>query len=123
MIARGIHQIVGQRVASKFSINERVFIVGDACHTHSPKAGEIGRFLPTQPHISSVFLFVGQGMNASMGDSHNLGMLASVLLAALVITDNLFSLENIPRFERMGGKSAATNGNFINIYIHRERGR
>ena len=44
---------VGQRVASKFSIHERVFIAGDACHTHSPKAG--------------------QGMNASMNDSHNLG--------------------------------------------------
>jgi len=44
--------IIGQRVASKFSIHERVFIAGDACHTHSPKAG--------------------QGMNASMNDSHNL---------------------------------------------------
>ena len=30
---------VGQRLASKFSVEERVFIVGDACHTHSPKAG------------------------------------------------------------------------------------
>ncbi|KII85917.1 hypothetical protein PLICRDRAFT_115229 [Plicaturopsis crispa FD-325 SS-3] len=44
--------IIGQRVASKFSANERVFIAGDACHTHSPKAG--------------------QGMNASMNDTHNL---------------------------------------------------
>jgi 2-polyprenyl-6-methoxyphenol hydroxylase-like FAD-dependent oxidoreductase len=32
--------IVGQRVASRFSVQERVFIVGDACHTHSPKAGK-----------------------------------------------------------------------------------
>ena len=30
---------VGQRVASTFSVGERVFIAGDACHTHSPKAG------------------------------------------------------------------------------------
>ncbi|KAF9038555.1 FAD binding domain-containing protein [Panaeolus papilionaceus] len=44
--------IIGQRVASKFSVKDRVFIAGDACHTHSPKAG--------------------QGMNASMNDSHNL---------------------------------------------------
>lgn len=44
--------IIGQRVASQFSVNDRVFIAGDACHTHSPKAG--------------------QGMNASMQDSHNL---------------------------------------------------
>ncbi|KAF8265527.1 FAD binding domain-containing protein [Lactarius quietus] len=46
-----IYQI-GHRVASKFTAHERVFITGDACHTHSPKAG--------------------QGMNASMNDSHNL---------------------------------------------------
>jgi phenol 2-monooxygenase (NADPH) len=44
---------VGQRVAAKYSAHERVFIAGDACHTHSPKAG--------------------QGMNASMNDTHNLG--------------------------------------------------
>ncbi|KAF8262324.1 FAD binding domain-containing protein [Lactarius quietus] len=46
-----IYQI-GHRVASKFTAHERVFIAGDACHTHSPKAG--------------------QGMNAGMNDSHNL---------------------------------------------------
>ncbi|KAG2363152.1 FAD binding domain-containing protein [Suillus spraguei] len=52
--------IIGQRVASKFSKHERVFIAGDACHTHSPKAG--------------------QGMNASMNDTHNLAWkLAQVL--------------------------------------------
>ncbi|TRM68033.1 FAD binding domain-containing protein [Schizophyllum amplum] len=44
---------IGQRVASSYSsFVERVLIVGDACHTHSPKAG--------------------QGMNAGMLDSHNL---------------------------------------------------
>ncbi|KAF4447808.1 hypothetical protein F53441_8712 [Fusarium austroafricanum] len=48
---------IGQRIASRFSAKtpdgvERVFIVGDACHTHSPKAG--------------------QGMNVSMMDSYNL---------------------------------------------------
>ncbi|KAI5120427.1 hypothetical protein M0805_009889 [Coniferiporia weirii] len=44
--------IIGQRVASGYSKKERIFIAGDACHTHSPKAG--------------------QGMNASMSDAHNL---------------------------------------------------
>ncbi|KAI1941129.1 hypothetical protein LOZ66_001637 [Ophidiomyces ophidiicola] len=48
---------IGQRMTSNFSVKdsrgiERVFIVGDACHTHSPKAG--------------------QGMNVSMMDSYNL---------------------------------------------------
>ncbi|KAJ3718981.1 FAD binding domain-containing protein [Lentinula raphanica] len=44
--------IIGQRVAQRYSLYSRVFIAGDACHTHSPKAG--------------------QGMNASMQDSYNL---------------------------------------------------
>ncbi|KAL5363873.1 putative efflux pump antibiotic resistance protein [Aspergillus floccosus] len=48
---------IGQRVSDNFTVKDskgvnRVFIVGDACHTHSPKAG--------------------QGMNVSMMDSYNL---------------------------------------------------
>jgi phenol 2-monooxygenase len=40
---------IGQRVGDNFSLHERVFLAGDAVHTHSPKAG--------------------QGMNVSMQDS------------------------------------------------------
>lgn len=40
---------IGQRVGNSFSLKERVFLAGDAVHTHSPKAG--------------------QGMNVSMQDS------------------------------------------------------
>ncbi|OQO07602.1 hypothetical protein B0A48_07299 [Cryoendolithus antarcticus] len=51
---------IGQRVGTQFSAYERVFLAGDAVHTHSPKAG--------------------QGMNVSMQDSFNLGWkVASVL--------------------------------------------
>ncbi|KAL5476595.1 hypothetical protein ACEPAI_3275 [Sanghuangporus weigelae] len=32
--------IIGQRFASSFSLKERIFIAADACHTHSPKAGQ-----------------------------------------------------------------------------------
>lgn len=32
--------VVGQRVAEAFSKYDRVFIAGDACHTHSPKSGQ-----------------------------------------------------------------------------------
>jgi 2-polyprenyl-6-methoxyphenol hydroxylase-like FAD-dependent oxidoreductase len=61
---------IGQRLCDKFddvpeqAVQDRlphVFIAGDACHTHSPKAG--------------------QGMNVSMQDGFNLGWkLASVIL-------------------------------------------
>ena len=60
---------IGQRLCAKYDdvvVDDtdvrlpRVFIAGDACHTHSPKAG--------------------QGMNVSMGDAFNLGWkLASVV--------------------------------------------
>ncbi|KAI5861686.1 putative phenol 2-monooxygenase [Durotheca rogersii] len=44
---------IGQRVGTHFDAHERVFLAGDAVHTHSPKAG--------------------QGMNVSMQDTYNLG--------------------------------------------------
>ncbi|KAF3763477.1 putative phenol 2-monooxygenase [Cryphonectria parasitica EP155] len=44
---------IGQRVGNDFSSHNRVFLAGDAVHTHSPKAG--------------------QGMNVSMQDTFNLG--------------------------------------------------
>ncbi|PKS05380.1 hypothetical protein jhhlp_008755 [Lomentospora prolificans] len=44
---------IGQRVGTHFSAKERIFLAGDAVHTHSPKAG--------------------QGMNVSMQDAYNLG--------------------------------------------------
>jgi len=60
---------IGQRICDRFDNvpanetelrNPRVFIAGDACHTHSPKAG--------------------QGMNVSMADGFNLGWkLAAVI--------------------------------------------
>lgn len=44
---------IGQRVGNTFHKHNRVFLAGDAVHTHSPKAG--------------------QGMNVSMQDTYNLG--------------------------------------------------
>ncbi|KAI4906508.1 hypothetical protein J4E90_010401 [Alternaria incomplexa] len=51
---------IGQRLAEVFHAHNRVFLTGDACHTHSPKAG--------------------QGMNVSLQDGYNIGWkLGSVL--------------------------------------------
>ncbi|QRW20803.1 FAD-binding domain protein [Rhizoctonia solani] len=45
--------VIGQRLASRYQDqSKRIFILGDACHTHSPHAG--------------------QGMNAAISDAHNL---------------------------------------------------
>lgn len=44
---------IGQRHADFFHKDHRVFLAGDACHTHSPKAG--------------------QGMNVSLQDGYNIG--------------------------------------------------
>ncbi|KAK6337830.1 hypothetical protein TWF696_001309 [Orbilia brochopaga] len=44
---------IAQRVADRVDLSERVFLAGDAVHTHSPKAG--------------------QGQNVSIQDSYNLG--------------------------------------------------
>ncbi|KAJ9399506.1 hypothetical protein DTO282F9_3618 [Paecilomyces variotii] len=52
---------IGQRLADHFDKDYRVFLTGDACHTHSPKAG--------------------QGMNVSLQDGYNIGWkLAHVLM-------------------------------------------
>lgn len=44
---------IGQRQADFFTKDHRIFLTGDACHTHSPKAG--------------------QGMNVSLQDGYNIG--------------------------------------------------
>jgi 2-polyprenyl-6-methoxyphenol hydroxylase-like FAD-dependent oxidoreductase len=31
---------IGQGIAERYTLDERVFMGGDACHTHSPKAGQ-----------------------------------------------------------------------------------
>ncbi|KAH1606460.1 hypothetical protein KXX21_005894 [Aspergillus fumigatus] len=55
---------VGQRICRKIGLHNRIFLAGDAIHTHSPKAG--------------------QGMNVSMQDTFNLGWkIASVIKGVL----------------------------------------
>ncbi|RDW61538.1 FAD protein [Coleophoma crateriformis] len=57
---------VGQRVANRFTDDsERVFITGDAAHTHSPKAA--------------------QGMNVSMHDSFNLSWKLNLAIRGLAL--------------------------------------
>lgn len=54
---------IGQRHADHFHKDHRVFLAGDACHTHSPKAG--------------------QGMNVSLQDGYNIGWKLGEVLTGL----------------------------------------
>lgn len=54
---------IGQRYADFFHKDYRVFLAGDACHTHSPKAG--------------------QGMNVSLQDGYNIGWKLAAILKGL----------------------------------------
>lgn len=54
---------IGQRRADFFHRDHRVFLTGDACHTHSPKAG--------------------QGMNVSLQDGYNMGWKLGMVLRGL----------------------------------------
>ncbi|RCK66355.1 Phenol 2-monooxygenase [Candida viswanathii] len=65
---------IGQRVSPKFASSNRVFISGDACHTHSPKAG--------------------QGMNVSMQDTYNLGFKLALVCKGLAKQDILSTYES-----------------------------
>jgi phenol 2-monooxygenase len=54
---------IGQRLAEQYHKEYRVFLTGDACHTHSPKAG--------------------QGMNVSLQDGYNIGWKLGQVLKSL----------------------------------------
>jgi phenol 2-monooxygenase len=60
---------IGQRLADHFSKDNRVFLTGDACHTHSPKAG--------------------QGMNLSLQDGYNIGWKLATVLKSQASSDLL----------------------------------
>ncbi|BGP16518.1 hypothetical protein JCM10213v2_004520 [Rhodosporidiobolus nylandii] len=60
---------VGQRLCSTVTLDNRVFLAGDAFHTHSPKAG--------------------QGMNTSMMDAFNLGWKVEAVLRGKASPDIL----------------------------------
>lgn len=64
---------IGQRVGTNFSAHDRVFLAGDAVHTHSPKAG--------------------QGMNVSMQDTYNLGWKIALVAKGIAKRDILATYE------------------------------
>lgn len=60
---------IGQRLANSMHRGHRIFLTGDACHTHSPKAG--------------------QGMNVSLQDGYNIGWKLGAVLSGHASQDIL----------------------------------
>lgn len=75
--------VVGQRIARSFFVNDCIFLVGDACHTHSSGAA--------------------QGMNTGMHDAVNLGWKLSLVLRGLAKPELLHSYEaeRLPNVQRL----------------------
>jgi phenol 2-monooxygenase len=86
-----VRQGVAERYASPEGPHGRVFITGDACHTHSPKAG--------------------QGMNASINDSHNLGRYIKLRHARAALIQ-LYSMEARTCSSGMGQTRVTANCEF-----------
>ncbi|KAF7166861.1 hypothetical protein CNMCM5623_000415 [Aspergillus felis] len=74
---------VSQRICSKVSVHNRLFLAGDAVHTHSPKAG--------------------QGMNVSMQDTYNLGWKLAAVARGASPPDILatYAHERLPIAQRL----------------------
>jgi phenol 2-monooxygenase len=89
---------VGQRLADHYSKDNRVFLAGDACHTHSPKAG--------------------QGMNLSLQDGYNIGWKLAEVLKGQAGPDLLKSYDlergkvaaDLIDFDRKFAKLFSSNG-------------
>ncbi|KAI0976610.1 FAD binding domain-containing protein [Xylaria arbuscula] len=74
---------VGQRIAKHFSVNDRVFLVGDACHTHSSGAA--------------------QGLNTGIHDTVNLAWKLSLVLKGLAPLTLLstYEIERRPNVQKL----------------------
>jgi len=74
---------VGQRIATQLSKGDRIFLAGDAVHTHSPK--------------------MGLGMNMSLQDGFNLGWKVALAVAGTIKPEILktYELERHPLAEML----------------------
>ncbi|KAF8059572.1 FAD binding domain-containing protein [Lyophyllum atratum] len=64
---------VGQRIINRYAVGESVFFVGDACHTHSPRAG--------------------LGLNTAVLESHNLAWKMGLVLKGTALPQILSTYE------------------------------
>lgn len=75
--------VVGQRIARSFFVHDCIFLVGDACHTHSSGAA--------------------QGMNTGIHDAVNLAWKLSLVLKGVAYPHilNSYEAERLPNVQRL----------------------
>lgn len=59
---------IGQGISDKYTLDERVFLGGDACHTHSVSVTQSN----SNRRLTQLKPKAGQGMNTAFLDAHNL---------------------------------------------------
>ncbi|OBT65740.1 hypothetical protein VE03_03344 [Pseudogymnoascus sp. 23342-1-I1] len=92
---------IGQRLADHFSKDNRVFLTGDSCHTHSPKAG--------------------QGMNVSLQDGYNIGWKLAAVLKGQA-SPNLLKTYNIER-EKVAADLISFDRTFAKAFSSQDGGK
>ncbi|KAF5345772.1 hypothetical protein D9758_011884 [Tetrapyrgos nigripes] len=85
---------VGQRIASQFDVDRKIFLAGDASHIHSPKAG--------------------LGMNTSMMDTHNLAVKLALVLNKVAKPD-ILATYNLER-KRVADQLLAMDAKLIDLF-------
>jgi len=88
---------IGQRVGTSFSTQDRIFLAGDAVHTHSPKAG--------------------QGMNVSVQDTYNLGWKIGLVVKGLAKRSILQTYQSERR--RIAQDLIASDPEFSRLFLGR----
>ncbi|KAK7523698.1 FAD binding domain-containing protein [Phyllosticta citriasiana] len=90
---------IGQRVSPSFSLHNRIFLAGDAVHTHSPKAG--------------------QGMNVSMADGYNLGWKLALTVQKLSATRTSLLSTYSPERRAIANQLIAFDHQFSRLFTGR----
>ena len=82
---------IGQGIAERYTLDERIFLGGDACHTHSvsPNADS-----PTRPVLNTKQPKAGQGMNTAFHDALNLAWKIHLVESAFARRSILKSYES-----------------------------
>ncbi|KAI0314263.1 hypothetical protein OF83DRAFT_1137551 [Amylostereum chailletii] len=77
---------VTQRLINQYSLQDRVFFFGDACHTHSPRGISLAHTICSIAHRRSL---AGLGLNTAIHEAHNFGWKLALVVKGIAKPDIL----------------------------------